>query len=253
MIKSIIVDDEEGGRISLNNQLKENCPEVEVLALCDTLSTAIANIKKYKPDVVFLDIQLRNEIGFDLLKKIDKIDFEVVFVTAYDKYAIKAFRFSAIDYLLKPVDPEELKKAVKKVENKHSDKHSYRQFENFLHNQQLTNLGAKKIALPTTDGLVFIEVRDIIRCDADDNYTMFFFKNGKKFMVARTIKDFEELLDDFGFFRIHQSHLVNLNEVKQFVRDEGGYVIMTDESKIPVSRRKKDELLNHLPGIERKN
>lgn len=249
MITSIIIDDEDGGRKSLSNLLRDNCPNVKIIAMADSVKHGLEAIHKFNPELVFLDIQLRNENGFDLLKKVGSIDFDVIFVTAYDKYAVKAFKFSALDYLLKPIDIDELKNAIHKVEEKKSSKSSDDKFDVFLQNQKFINSAAQKIALPTSDGLIFIQVSDVIRCESDDNYTNFILRDGKKILVSRTIKEFEELLADFNFFRIHQSYLINMEEVVKFVRDEGGYIVMSDNSKIPISRRKKEELMTRLPGI----
>ncbi|HEY0744308.1 MAG TPA: LytTR family DNA-binding domain-containing protein [Chryseosolibacter sp.] len=245
MIRSIIVDDELKSRESLKILLEDFCDNVEVKALCQNVEEGLAAIAEHKPDVVFLDIQMQRETGFDLLAKIKSVNFEVVFTTAYSEYAIKAFKFSAIDYLLKPIDIEELKKALGKVERKLNGSFSQR-LEQLIENLKPAQPQNYKLALPTTDGLVFVKISDIIYCEASSNYTNIVCADGKKYLVSRTLKEYEDILIDQNFFRIHNSYLINLGSIKKYVRGEGGYVIMANDVSLDVSKRKKESFLNRI-------
>jgi two-component system, LytTR family, response regulator len=245
MLKAIIVDDELKSRESLKILIDDFCQGVEVLALCQNVSEASHAIAALKPDVVFLDIQLQRETGFDLLNGIRNYEFDVVFTTAYSEYAVKAFKYSAIDYLLKPVDIEELRAAIKKLSKKNvtgiEDKLNHL-FEN-LKNNSPENY---KLALPTTDGLVFVKVNDIMYCEASSNYTEINMVDNKKHIVSRTLKEYEDLLAGQNFFRIHNSYLINLDRIKKYVRGEGGYVIMNNDVALDVSKRKKEGFLSRI-------
>lgn len=245
MVQCIIVDDELKSRESLQILLEDFCNNVKVLALCQNVAEAIKAIETHQPDVVFLDIQMQRETGFDLLTKIGSINFEVIFTTAYSEYAIKAFKFSAIDYLLKPIDIEELKKSIEKVENKLVGNFSLR-LEQLIQNLKPTTNQNYKLALPTSDGLIFIKIEDIIYCEASSNYTLIFTNDEKKHLVSRTLKEYEDLLSDHNFFRIHNSFLINLNCIKKYVRGEGGYVTMSNDVSLDVSKRKKESFLTKI-------
>jgi len=245
MVRCIIVDDELKSRESLKILLEDFCENAQVLALCQNVEEGLAAIHAHKPDVVFLDIQMQRETGFDLLEKIKPINFEVIFTTAHSEYAIKAFKFSAIDYLLKPIDIEELKKAVEKVEKKVNVNISAR-LDHLIQNLRPATAQQYKLALPTSDGLIFVRIEDIIYCEAASNYTQIFTSDGKKHVVSRTLKEYEDLLTDHNFFRIHNSHLINLSALKKYVRGEGGYVIMTNDVSLDVSKRKKEAFLSKL-------
>lgn len=247
-MKAILVDDENGSRESLALLLEKYCPQVQVLAKADSMTSALTAIQKYEPELVFLDIEMPNGSGFDLLEKIKDIDFDVVFITAYDHYAIRAIKFSAVDYLLKPVDPEDLKHAVKRVEEKRLSKKSLGDKYKTLLSNVKSETKLKKVAIPDGDGLVFISLTDIIRCDSDGNYTYFILNNGKKIMSSRTLGEYEEMFEGENFFRVHRSHLVNLDHVKKYIKGEGGYVVLSDNSQVEVSRRKKIEFLEKLGG-----
>lgn len=242
MIASIIVDDELKSRESLKILLEDFCENVEVKAVCQNVEEALSAIERYDPQVVFLDIQMQRETGFDLLAQLTKTDFEIIFTTAYSEYAIKAFKFSAIDYLLKPIDIGELKRAVEKVEKKLSGNIATR-LEKLIENLKPPTPQSYKVALPTADGLVFVKIEDIIYCEASSNYTNIYTLDGKKHIVSRTLKEYEDLLVDHNFFRIHNSHLINLSCIKKYVRGEGGYVIMVNDVSLDVSKRKKDAFL----------
>ncbi len=242
MIKAILVDDERHCRETLSIQLEKYCTEVQLLAQCNSAVQGLEAIAQYQPDVVFLDVEMPKMNGFEMLQQFSHIPFEVIFTTGYDAYAIKAIRFSAIDYLLKPIDKDELRKAVGKVRQKTT--HNLNQQLDIL----LERLGTKqvplqKIALPTLDGFELVPIENILHCEADSNYTHVVLKHGKKVLVSRTLKEIEELLDGHAFLRIHHSYLVNLNEIVRYIRGEGGYVIMSDNTSVTVSRSRKDALL----------
>ena len=245
MINAIIVDDELKSRESLKILLEEFCDNVTVKALCQDVAEAVQAIQQYKPDVVFLDIQLQRETGFDLLTQLGDFDFEVIFTTAYAEYAIKAFKFAAIDYLLKPIDIDELKRALSKVEKRMNDSISLR-LQQLMQNLKNTSSENYKLALPTTDGLVFVKMQDILYCEASSNYTEITVMDGKKYIVSRTLKEYEDMLGEHNFYRIHNSYLINLNAIKKYVRGEGGYVIMANDKSLDVSKRKKEGFLARI-------
>ncbi|MBL0330952.1 MAG: response regulator transcription factor [Bacteroidetes bacterium] len=249
MIKAIIVDDELGARESLSKMLEKNCKQIEVVAKVDSMLSAFEAITNKEPDLVFLDIEMPNGNAFDLLEKFKKINFNIIFTTAYDHYAIKAIKFSAIDYILKPIDPEELVNAVRRFEGQHGQKESLdKQFKTLLSNVKPENK-LKKVGIPDGDGLIFINLSDIIRCDSDGNYTFFILTNGKKIIASRTLGEYEQMFADDNFFRIHRSHLINLEHVKKYIKGEGGYVVMSDNSQVEVSRRNKTDFLEKLSHL----
>ncbi len=241
-IKAIIVDDEKHASETLKWELNRSCPEIQIMAAYNNPEKAVSEIRKLDPDILFLDVEMPKMSGFDLLQQFDKPSFAVIFTTAYDQFALKAIKHSAIDYLLKPVEKEELKGAIDK----------YKQSKNkLLSGEQLdllfskVNAGDKldRIALPTSDGLIFIKPEKIMRCESESNYTTVYFSDGKKHVISKTLKDIEELLNGHGFMRIHHSHLVNLSHITRYVKSDGGYVVLDDESHISVSRSRKVELL----------
>jgi len=248
MIKAIIVDDELNCCEILATLLVRYCPDVKVVATCYSGEDALPVIQQEKPQIVFLDIEMPRMNGFEMLENLPEINFEVIFTTSYDQYAIKAFRFSALDYLLKPIDREELQKAVQKV----SQRLQYplpQQLEILLQKFHQPTSSIQKIALPTIEGLQMIPVNSIISCTAESSYTVFSLKSKQKIMVSRTLKEIEEMLEEYSFLRVHHSYLVNLNEINKYIKGEGGYLIMSDNSSIDVSRTRKETLLKKLqPG-----
>jgi len=243
MIKAILVDDEVHCLDTLSILLKEYCPEVQILDKCRSAKAALEAIEKLKPSIVFLDIEMPAMNGFELLEQFEEIPFAVIFTTSYDQYAIKSIRFSALDYLLKPIDPKELITAVHKVETQ-KNLPVAEQFQMLLNQVHHKEAGFKKIAVPTSEGFELIPEDEILRCEADDNYTHIFLKNKNRIIACRTLKEVEEQLQDFShFIRVHHSYLVNLNEVTKYVRGEGGYVVMSDGSSVNVSRSRKESLL----------
>jgi len=249
MIKAIIVDDELGARESLSKMLEKNCKQIEIVAKVDSMLSAFEAITNKEPDLVFLDIEMPNGNAFDLLEKFKTINFNIIFTTAYDHYAIKAIKFSAIDYILKPIDPEELITAVKRFEDRAGQKATLdKQFKTLLSNVRPENK-LKKVGIPDGDGLIFINLSDIIRCDSDGNYTFFILTSGKKIIASRTLGEYEQMFADDNFFRIHRSHLINLEHVKKYIKGEGGYVVMSDNSQVEVSRRNKTDFLEKLSHL----
>lgn len=241
-LKVIIIDDEESGRTTLRNFLRDYCPGVEVAAEAEGVVSGIGQIVLNKPDLVFLDIQMQDGTGFDLLEKLPERNFQVVFVTSFNHYAIQAFRFSAADYLLKPVDPDQLIEAVEKARQALSKNEITTKLDVLVSN--INKL--EKLALPAMDGIRFVRIDDVVRCESDDNYTTVFMKSGEKIVVSKTLKEYERMLEDLQFFRVHKSHLVNLKYVEKYVPGDGGYLILEDGSHVDVSRRKKEQLMELL-------
>ena len=239
MLKACIVDDEKKGRDILQFLLNEYCKDIEVIGQADSVDTAFDFINKNHPDIVFLDVEMPRGSGFELLKRFDKIDFKTIFVTAHNHYAIKAIKFAAIDYLLKPVDVDELIQAVKNV-TAFPKNNIQQHYTGFLENIETNRIG--KIAIPVKDGMTFLSPNDIIRLEADGSYTHI-FTSTEKLTASKNIKEYEALLQDMNFFRAHHSHLINLNFVKSFSRLDGYFANMSDGSSVEVSRRKKDHFL----------
>ncbi len=244
MIKTILIDDEEGARQGLLLTLQKYCPDIDVIAICESPEKGLKKINELQPDLVFLDIQMPKMSGFELLKQLGNFKFEVIFVTAYDKYAIKAIKFSALDYLLKPIDVDELISSVKKVKNKNTENpHRYKSLLSNINNssEKLTRL-----AIPTDNEIIVQKICDIIYCEADSSYTTLHLVDNKRITVSKTLKEFENILPASDFCRIHHSSLVNMNHVIKYVKGEGGYVIITGGNHLNVSRRKKDSFLQLL-------
>jgi two-component system LytT family response regulator len=243
MINAILVDDEAHCLDTLSILLKDYCPEVEILEQCSSAKKALIAVEKYQPSLVFLDIEMPIMNGFELLEQFKELNFSVIFTTSYDQYAIKAIRFSALDYLLKPIEPKELMIAVHKAET-YKNPPTSEQLKMLMDQLHHKENGFTKIAVPTAEGFELIPADDVIRCEADDNYTHLFLKNKNKITACRTLKEMEEQLDDFKYFvRVHHSYLVNLNEVTKYIRGEGGYLVMSDGSTVNVSRSRKEALL----------
>lgn len=249
MIRGIIVEDERHSRETLRGMLDRYCKNVEIVAETDSYRGGLKEIREHHPDVVFLDIQMPDGSGFRMLEELDEIDFEIIFTTAFDQFAIKAIKYSALDYLLKPIDPEELVRALKKVETKLSNQKVNQNIQVLLDNIKARDADPHKIILSTSEKIHIIETDQIIRCESDNYYTNFFLSDGKKILVSKTLKENEQLLSDHNFIRPHKSHLVNVKYIKGFLKYDGGYIEMTDGSRIPVSRRKREkiiEVITHL-------
>jgi two-component system LytT family response regulator len=247
MIDTIIIDDEDHCINHLSGLLSTYCSSmIRLKGVCRSLEEGWQTIVRLQPELVFLDIQLGKDLGFDLLRRLPVVHFDVIFVTAYERYAVQAFKFSAVDYLLKPVDPDDLRQAVAKLQLKRSKEEIARKFEILSHNLRNSPGLPKRICVPTVKGLLYLPVNEIIRCESNINYTTLFLTNGQKLTVAKTLKEFEELLVEFHFYRVHNSHLINLACIKSYNKGKGGSVSMTDNTEIEVSTRRKDELLRRL-------
>lgn len=245
MIKAIIIDDEQHCIDRLEALLKPYSNTIIVIGSYLTVDAGVQGIEGLCPDVVFLDVQIHERTGFDVLKTVKQLNFEVIFTTAFEMYAVQAFKFSAIDYLLKPIDADDFKLAIDKLSQKIESKDFSKKVKVLLDNIAKNDV-QKKITIPTLDGLEFLEVANIIRCEADINYTIIHTKDGRKIMVAKTLKSFEALLTDCNFFRIHNSHLINLNHLVKYTKGKGGYVTLIDHSTIEVSVRRKDDFLKAI-------
>lgn len=247
MIKAIIIDDIQQARVTLKKDLDVYAKDVTVIGEANGVVEGAKLLKTMQPDVLFLDIQMQDGSGFDLLDILKDIPFKIIFITASDAHAIKAFRYAAIDYLLKPVDPDELTAALAKFrEQKINENEKYKLLNDSLKNNQRAH---ERLALHTQDKIFIVNIADIIRCESNVNYTEFYFTNTQKLLVTRTLKDFEDLLSDQGFYRVHQSHLVNTKYIKEFIKTDGGYLLMTDGCTVPVSSRKRPEVIKMLESL----
>ena len=249
MIKAIIIDDVEKARSALKSDIKTYCPTVQVIGEADGVETGLQLIKNTSPDVIFLDIRMSDGSGFDLIAKLRQqgsIPFQIIFTTAYDEYAIKAFKFSAIDYLLKPVDHEDLIQAVQKIKTTDVQSSLKENMELLLESMKSIKTSNKRIALNSIDKIQVVNVDDIIQCESQKNYTLFYLTNKKQVLVTRTLKEFEDMLEGDNFLRVHHSHLINVKHLKEYVKTDGGYAMMSDGSQVPVSVRKKEHLLSLL-------
>lgn len=248
MIRCVIVEDEEMARKVLKSLLAQYCPDVMVCAEADDITLGQTMIEAFHPDLVFLDIEMPGGSGFKLLNNIKDLDFEVVFITAYEQFAIKAIRHDALDYLLKPVDPKELIAAVEKVKDAKYKKTLKRQYDTLLKNIDPEQLVVKKISISTSDKIHLIEVDNIIRCESDNYYTNIYFKDGTSLLVSKTLKEMEQKLEEYDFVRTHKSHLVNMRCIINFIKDEM-MVVMSDGGKVPVSKRKKEKIIEVINNL----
>lgn len=249
MLTAVLIDDEKNALEVLELQLSRFCKNVQILAACDGGEKGIAAIRKFNPDLVFLDIEMPHKNGFDVLKATSQCNYEVIFTTAYDQFAIKAFRVSALDYLLKPVDITELQAAVDKAAARKNTGNLDEKLKMLLHQLQPSQPAADRIALPVGDAMQFFSPDDIRRCESDSNYTHIYLTSGRKITTAKTLKEVEEGLEGFGFYRIHHSHLVNMRHITKVFRGEGGYVVMDDGTQVAISRNKKEAFLESFRKI----
>lgn len=243
-MKALIVDDIAQARNTLKKDLEVYCPEIEVVAEANGVIEAVKYLNKNKIDIVFLDIQMEDGSGFDVLDMIPEINFHIIFITANDGHALKAFRYSAVDYLLKPVDPDDLVKAVSKLQKLLPEQH--------LRYDLLKESNKKKhneiLALNSQDRIQLVRIDDIIRCQSEDNYTFFFMEGGKKIVVSKTLKEYDELLQEHKFIRVHHSHLVNARKILELNKNDD-LLILTDHSEVPVSSRKKQDVIKALESL----
>jgi two-component system LytT family response regulator len=245
MLQTLIIDDEDHMRDSLAKLLQRHCPQVEVTGEACNVATGLNAIQNFHPDLVLLDIQMSDGTGFDLLNLCPVIDFKIIFITAFDQYALQAFRFSAVDYLLKPVNPEMLAEAVERAGRLIQEHHNL-QLQALQENLKNVERQNKKIILKTTENIYLLDLNNIVSCESDNNYTNVYTTNGEKILVSKTLKEYDNLLAGCGFYRVHKSYLINLVHIKRFEKQDGGYIILTNDLKIPVASRKREEMLELL-------
>jgi len=248
-IKAVILDDEKHCTKGLHMQLAELCPQVEVIATFNSPLLAEEFVMKTHFDILFLDVEMPQLNGFDFLKRIGTPAFDVIFTTAYDQFAIKAFKYSAFDYLLKPIEDEDLQNTISKWENETADLQAQNQLRLNVLMEQLGNTVQKKLVLPTAEGMELIEVDDIVCIDSDSNYSRLFFADGTSLLVSRTLKGFEDMLTSAGFLRVHHSHLVNIKKIRKYLKADGGYVVMSNGRKVSISRARKDQEVDVISQI----
>ena len=255
MLKAIIVDDEENNREGLAKMIDQFCHDIKVVSTVQSVALAKKAIEEHQPNIVFLDIEMPGSNGFSLLEEMQNPNFEVIFTTAHADYAIKAIKFAALDYLLKPININELKTAVEKaissLDNNSNGTLLKKKYEVLRENRKNESFDFEKIALPTSDGIDFYEINEILRCEADRAYCKFHMLDGRKVMVSKPLKEFEELLEECMFFRVHKSNMVNLRQIKKYIKGKGGYIILSDDSHVDVSVRRKEALMEVLASSSR--
>ena len=256
MLTAIIIDDEKQPRVYLAGHLAIHCPEVRVIGEASGVVEGLAVLQEKQPDIAFLDIKMRDGTGFDLLEQwmdalggFEAMETEVIFTTAYDQYALKAIKFSAVDYLLKPVDETELVRAVSKVWARKARRDRALNYEVLYENFREMNLARKKVALSTVEKTYVVRVQDIIRCESDDSYTRFHIKDRKPILTSKSLRETEDMLAGCGFERVHKSHLVNIEYLVSYEKQDGGYLRMEDGGRIPIARRKKERLMALLRSL----
>lgn len=248
-IRALVIDNETEIRDSILDLVTAFCPDISELSWASNVSTGIEKIRIFKPDLVFLDVELGDGTGMSLLSHFEEITFDVIFITAHNKYAVDAFRLSAIDFLLKPINPEELVRAVQKVIEKKEQSIIFSQLKILNENYKSAISAERKIVLKDLDSIFFVKTKDIIRCESEGAYTTFHLLNKEKIIISKTIKEYDELLAPFGFLRTHQSHLVNSLYIKRFDKNDGGVLVLEDNNSVPVSQRKKDYILEYLKSM----
>jgi len=247
-LRTLIIDDETHVRRSLSLMLEEECPNVVIVGTADSVKSGLEAIEKHHPDLVLLDIKMADGTGFDLLQKARPVNFRVIFITAFEEYAIRAFRFSAIDYLLKPVNSMDLAEAISKAVSSIGQDFAL-QLKALEENLASKELSEKKIILKTNDSIWLIKTREISYCEADMGYTKFYLLNGKTIMVSGNLAEYDEMLREMGFFRAHKSFLVNLSDITRFEKGDGGFLVMSNNDRVPVASRKRDELLEIFQNL----
>jgi two-component system LytT family response regulator len=250
MIRTVILDDEPLAREVIVSLLRKYCPEVEIIGTAGDIEEGVRIIRQKRPELLMLDIHLVDGTSFDLLNRLDTAEYKVIFVTAFEEYAIRAFKFSAMDYILKPVSPEELRSAVDKVQDSLDKESLTRRLEILYDNLNNKPDENRKIALRTATNMHFVNLSDIIRCQSEKNYTQFFLLSGEVVTVSKTLKEFEELFGKYHFIRVHQSHLVNMQHIRKFAKADGGVLIMSDNSEVPVSLRKREEFMKTVNELK---
>jgi two-component system LytT family response regulator len=248
LLRTIIIDDEENIRLLLRNIIEEHCPGVEVIAEAGSVADSLRLIRQLSPDLILLDIRLTDGTGFGLLEMLGEINFRIIFVTAYEEFALKALKLSAVDYILKPIVTSELVEAIDKARKilGEGEEHLMKVLIDNTKNQVSQE---KKIVLKTADKFHFVVIRDIIRCESDSSYTWFYMLDGTKILISRTMKEFEEILSGRGFYRPFKTFLINLNHIKAYEKHDGGFIVMADDSRIPIADRKKEEFFRLIGGL----
>ncbi|NQY06719.1 MAG: response regulator transcription factor [Flavobacteriaceae bacterium] len=248
-IRAVIIEDENNSREALKNMLNLYCDNIEIVGEASDLDEGVAIINDKTPELIFLDIELKTGTGFDVLSGLNQHNFDVIFTTAFEQYAIKAIKFSSLDYLLKPIDVEELKESVYKAVAKKNNDLYKNQLEVLIGNIQQQNHKLHKLCLNTSEGVEFINVAEIIYCEANGAYTNFYLTNGNKLLVSKHLKEYESLLNEHHFYRVHNSFLINLYEVKKYVKSDGGYIIMNNDNIVNISRSKKEDFLQIMSNL----
>ncbi|MBN2237970.1 MAG: response regulator transcription factor [Bacteroidales bacterium] len=249
MIKAVCIDDEQLARESIIDLIKLSNQEIEIVGEAESVESAIQIIHTHHPDLVFLDIQLADGTGFDLLQKLTKINFKLIFITAYEEFALRAIKFSAIDYLLKPINPADFFAALSKAETIFEKENQHKQLEALISHLNPDEKKKKKLVLRTAESIHLIDIQDIIRCEANSGYTEFYLDSGKSILVSKGLIEFDELLSECGFIRTHQSHLININFIESYEKTDGGYILMRDKSNVPVSNRKKENMIRFFEKL----
>lgn len=249
MIRTIIIEDEQKSRELLDAMIQKNCPELEIIGHASDVPQGVELIRSLKPDLVFLDISMPNGTGFEVLEQVSDLYFELIFATASDQHALKAIKYSACDYLLKPIDADELKAAVDKVIKKKKSNSGMDNLQFLIEHLKRADENYQKITLPTGNAYEIVNIKDIVRCEADGSYTTFYLNDKRKLVISAGLKHYEELLPEIDFIRVHHHHLINMNHVLRFLKEDGGYAIMSDGSKIEISRRKKEAFMDRLNRI----
>ena len=250
MLKTLIIEDEEKSRDVLLKIIEKNCPELVITGMASNVAEGVEKIKSLQPDLVFLDITMPDGSGFDVLEQVQGYKFDLIFATASNHHAVRAFKYSACDYLLKPIDAEELKAAVERIMQRKSQVPDMQNLNFLIQQLKRADDNYQKITLPTGNAYEIINLKDIIRCEADGSYTNFFLADKRKLMVSASLKHYEELLPENDFIRVHHHNLINMNHVLRFLKEDGGYAVMSDGSKIEISRRKKDQFMERLKNFK---
>ena len=249
MLRLVIIDDEQNARELISNTVLHNCKNVEIVGTAESVKEGLELINTVNPDVVLLDVQMPDGTGFDLLSKLKDIKFKVIFITAHQEFALQAFKFSALNYILKPVDTEELVSSINKVEEVLEQNNMDMKMKILYDNLQNKSKDSKKLILKSTDQIHAVNVKDIVRCESEGNYTTFILSDGRKLLATKILKEFDEMLQNYNFFRVHQSHLINIDFFETFIKADGGTVVMKDKSKIPLASRKKEAFLKLLSSL----
>jgi two-component system, LytTR family, response regulator len=249
LLKALIVDDEYQGRSFMQRILEKEHPEVEVVGQASSIEETIVGIQNYNPNLVFLDIILGRENAFELFERIQQVNFEIIFTTAHNEFAVKAFKINALDYLLKPIDLQELNDAIEKVKvriDKEASRTSAIQIENLASILKSVNKSIDKLAIPSSDGFIMVQLADIIYCESDGNYTIFNLTNNRKLTSSYTLRQYDEMLSTQDFFRAHKSYLINLSHINRYLKSDGGLIMMSNGKTVELSRRNKEKLMKLL-------